>query len=131
MKLLLKIVIANVAIVICTVVGALSPGLWPGLSGRDFRPQATNAGTLILVVSCVLRYRFKWTNLQMLICMVPTQFIILLCIAHFSGFAGTELLDAFNLGWLWYLDLFICVPWMIGMFIGSIVLREKASKRSA
>ena len=130
MKISLRLIIANAAIFICAVAGAFLPGLWSGVSGRDFRPQAVNAGILILVVSFLLRYRFKWPILQMLLCLVPTQFIILLCISNFSGFSGSELFNEFNLGWLFFMDIFIATPWIIGIFIGSIILKKKTASAS-
>ena len=130
MKVSLRLIIANAAMFICAVAGAFLPGLWSEVSGRDFRPQAVNAGILILVVSFLLRYRFKWPIFQMLLCLVPTQFIILLCISNFSGFTGTELLDEFNLGWLFFMNIFIGSPWIIGIFIGSIILMKKTARES-
>lgn len=130
MKVFLRLIIANAAMFICAVAGAFLPGLWSGVSGRDFRPQAVNAGILILVLSFLLRYRFKWPILQMLLCLVPTQFIILFCISYFSGFTGTELFDEFNLGWLFFMNIFIGSPWIIGILIGSIILMKKTASES-
>jgi hypothetical protein len=130
MKVFLRLIIANAAMFICTVAGSFLPELWSGVSGRDFRPQAVNAGILILVVSFLLRYKFKWPIFEMLLSLVPTQFIILLCISYFSGFTGMSIFDEFNLGWLFFMDIFIGSPWIIGIFIGSIFLMKKPANDS-
>jgi hypothetical protein len=130
MKISIRLIIANAAMFICVVTGAFLPGFWSGVSGRDFRPQAVNVGGLILVVSFFLRYKLKWPIIQMLLCLVPTQFIILLCISYFSGYSGSELFNEFNIGWLFVIDIFIATPWIIGIFIGSIILMKKTTSKS-
>ncbi len=130
MKISLRLIIANAAMFMCVVAGSFLPGLWSGVSGRDFRPQAVNVGILILVVSFLLRYRSKWPILQMLLCLVPTQLIILLCISYFSGFTGWELFNAFNFDWLLFIDLFIAAPWIVGIFIASVFLMKKTTSQS-
>jgi hypothetical protein len=127
MKIFLKLIIANAAMFICVVAGSFLPGLWSGVSGRDIRPQAVNVGILILVVSFLLRFRFKWPILQMFFCLVPTQLIILFCISCFSGYSGWELFHEFNIEWLFFIDIFIAAPWIIGIFIGSIILMKKTT----
>jgi len=104
--------------------GSVIPGLWSGISGRDFRPQAVNAGILIFILSFVLRYKLHWKISHMLISLIPTQLIILLCISYFSGFTGLELFHWFNLHWLLSIDLFICVPWGLGIIVGIIVKKK-------
>ena len=126
MKLTIKLIAANALIIVCVIIGSFLPGLWTGEGGRDFRPQALNAGILILIASIILRYKFKWQSLQMLIALLPTQLIILLCISYFSGFTGTEIFDSFNLLWLLFIDLFVVVPWIIGIFIGNFILKKSS-----
>lgn len=130
MKFTLRLIIANILLVICAVLGASLPGLWSGVTGRDFRPQAVNAGILIFVFSVLLRYRFKWPGKQMLIFLLPNQLIILLVISYFSGYSGTEYFNEFNLHWLLYIDFFIALPWIMGIITGSIILNKKSLRGS-
>ena len=125
MKTIVKIIAANVGMIICAGIAALLPGLWTGVSGRDFRPQATTAGILILVLSFLLTYKFRWAWLDILLSIIPTQFIILFLIGHFSGFTGFEYLDWFNIQWLLFMNLFICFPWLLGALIGLLCNKKK------
>ena len=126
MIILLRLIISNMAMFICVLIGSFIPGMWTGVSGRDFRPQAINASILILVTSCFLRYKYKWPILEMFLFLIPTQFIILLFISYFSGYVWSEIFNEFNIQWLLYIDLFVCIPWITGIIIGSIILNKKS-----
>jgi len=119
--LLVRSAIANLAFVLCILVASLLPGLWEAESGRDFIPQAVNASVLILIVAFSLRRRSRWPLSHLLAALIPTQIILLLGISAFSGYTGTHILDTFNLEWLLTLDLFIALPWVIGVTVGSLV----------
>ena len=122
MKILLRCITSNVAIIFCLFIASILPGLWQGISGRDFRPQAVTASIFIFIVALLLKYKIRWSVIEMLIYLIPTQFIFLLSISYFSGYVWSELFDSFNLTWLMYIDLFICTPWVVGIIIGQIVL---------
>ncbi len=126
MKLFFRLILATIAIILCVAAAAMLPGLWPGISGRDFRPQAINASIMIGVVAFLLRYRRQWPLAHMLFGLIPSQVIILLVSGYFSGYTGTELLNDFNLCWLVQIDIFICSPWLIGTIVGSLMLRRQA-----
>lgn len=130
MKMFIRLVIVNAAMVICFVIANLLPGLWTGMGGRDFRPQAFNAAFLILAASIAMRYKFKWPISHMIICLIPTQLIVLISVSYFSGYSLFQLLGSFDLfydflQWLLFVDLYIGVPWIIGVFIGSLILKMK------
>ena len=133
MKILIRLMIANASIIICVGIASLLPGLWMGISGRDFRPQAFNATILILATSVIMRYKLKWPILHMIFYLIPTQFIVLLCTSYFSGYTVFQLLcspDLFQdfIQWLLLVDLFIATPWIMGVFIGSFMLKIKDKK---
>ena len=130
MKILIRLMIANAAIIICVAIASLLPGLWMGIGGRDFRPQAFNATILILATSVMIRYKFKWPILHMILYLIPTQFIVLICMSYFSGYTFFQLLSSFDLfrdflKWLLFVNLFIGAPWIMGVFIGSLMLKMK------
>lgn len=130
MKMLIRPVIANAAMVICFVIANLLPGLWTGMGGRDFRPQAFNAAILILAASIAMRCKLKWPILHMILYLIPTQLIVLISMSYFSGYHLFQILCSFDLfydflQWLLFVDLFIGVPWIMGVFIGSLILKMK------
>ena len=124
MKILLRCIIANLAISFCILVGSILPGMWQGISDRDFRPQAVITSIFIFMVALLLKYN-RWSVTEMLICLIPTQIIILLAISFFTGYVWIEIFDNVNLTWLMYIDLFVCTPWIVGIIIGGIVLKIK------
>lgn len=130
MKIFVRLVIANAAMVICFVIANLLPGLWTGMGGRDFRPQAFNAAILILATSISMRCKLKWPILHMILCLIPTQLIVFISMSYFSGYHLFQLLSSLDLfydflQWLFFVDLFIGAPWIIGVFIGSLILKMK------
>ena len=132
-KILLRLLIANAAMVFCVAIASLLPSLWTGISGRDFHPQAFNASLLILVISCLIRYKFKWPILHMIVSLIPLQFITLICMAYFSGYTVYQLIFSFDLlhdflHWLLIVDLFIGAPWIVGVFVGDFLLKRKSTE---
>ena len=128
LKILFQLLIANTVIFICIGIASVIPGLSTGTGGRDFLPQAFYAGIFILVVSIQIRFKFKWPNLHMILYLVPSQFFVFIAMSYFSGYTIVQLLSSFDLfsdflQWLFFFDLFICVPWIMGVFISSFVLK--------
>lgn len=133
LKISIRLVLANVAMVICIGSASLFPGLWTGISGRDFRPQAFNVSILVLATSIIMRYKLNWPILHMMLCLIPTQFFVLICMSYLTGYTVFQLLcslDLFQdfLRWLLIVDLFIATPWIMGVLIGSFVLKMKDKK---
>jgi hypothetical protein len=109
----------------CAVVAAFLPPLWHGISGRDFRPQATTMAILIFALAAVLRTWRRWPVVEFIGAVVCAELFTLCVIAHFSGFSWLELFDSFNLSWLATMSLFVAVPWLAGFLVGSLLLRVK------
>lgn len=99
------------------------PAPWQGLGGRDLRPQGTTLFVLLIISSMVLRYIFRWSWLSLLGGLALVEVIVLLLIGYFSG---ADLLSPFNLRSLLFANIFIAIPWLIGITVGSWALWYKA-----
>lgn len=118
-------VIATLAMILCAVAATFLPQLWQGMSGRDFRPWGVLMALLILLVAVVLRGCLRWPVSELLASLVCAEVFTLCVIAHFSGFTGLELFDPFNISWLGAMNMFIAVPWLVGLLGGSLFLRVR------
>lgn len=83
-----------------------------------------------MVTSVLIRYKFKWPKLNMILYLVPTQLIVFILMSYFSGYSVFQILRSFDLfydflQWLLLVDLFIGAPWIMGVFIGSFILQVK------
>jgi len=128
MRIVLRFGVANLVFFLCVVVASVLPGFWTGASGRDFLPQAFNASLLIFAASIFIRYKFRWSISHMILSIIPTQIIILLCTSYFSGYTGLRIFNLFNLEWLMFVDLFVCIPWIAGIFVGGFFKNRKKEK---
>jgi len=131
MKLrILQIGIAVIGILMCALVAAFLPPLWQGVSGRDFRPQATTMAFFLLVLSILFRGFLRWRLLNLMIALFIVEIITLTIIAYFSGYTGIGILDSFNLEWLAFMNIFIGLPWLLGLGTGSVwhIIRRKRDK---
>ena len=122
---ILHIIAATLMMILCAVAAALLPPLWQGVSGRDFRPQSAMMGILIFSLAAVLRVWRRWPVVEFLGAVGCAEFFTLCVIAHFSGFTWLELFDSFNLSWLARMSVFIAVPWLVGLLVGSLLLRVR------
>lgn len=103
----------------CAVAALFVPPLWLGQGGRDFRPQGLLAGLLIFIFAALLRWLLHWRLGEFVGAFLALQFICLLAISHFTGSSGTELLEPFELSWLYVLNQYTGFPWLIGLIVGS------------
>lgn len=106
--------------ILCAVLAALLPPLWPGVSGRDFRPHAATMSILICVLAIVLRRWRGWSVVDFLGALLGVELFTFCVIAQISGLTGLEMFDHFNLSWLGTMSLFIAPPWVLGLALGSL-----------
>jgi hypothetical protein len=125
---IVHIVAATFLMILCAVVGALLPPLWQGISGRDFRPQAATMALLILLLAAVLRAWRRWPVVEFIGALVCAEFFTLGVIGMFSGYTWLEVFDSFNLRWLGMMSVYVGVPWLVGLILGTLWLRVRQGK---
>ena len=125
MKTFYRITIADLGVLLCVVAGLFLPTFWDGISSRDFRPSATNAGILIFIFAVILRLGYRWPTKVLVLSIIPVLVLTLLCIAYLSGYTGSDLFHRFNIEWFINLNLFIGLPWLAGIAVASIALSRK------
>lgn len=119
----MKLLITFFGILVCIAIGLfLAYTFWPPVSGRDFRLGAAIAGILISLFSILLRAKYKWSLSSLLISLIPVEMVTMFMVM--SG-SGSFSIDSFNLRWLAGLNLYIALPWLIGIGIGSVLFRIK------
>ena len=130
---LLHTFIATVLFIACSVVANFLPPLWQGVGGPNFRPQATTMAILILLSAVALRARLRWPAVDFVASLLCAEVVTLCVIAYFSGFTWLEIFDSFNLSWLAGMNVFIGAPWLLGLLIGSLLmkLRDRQSHEAA
>ncbi len=126
-KRIVHAVIGLALMIACVALTAFLPPLWQGVSGRDFRPTATAGAALIFVVAVVLRVGFRWPIADFLLSTLMAAVFALCAIAHFTGFTWFDLFDRFNLSWLGTVSVFTTAPWLVGLFLGSALLKLRKS----
>lgn len=75
---------------------------------------------LTLLLSTFLRGAREWRIVDLLLGIVPIESATFFAISHLSGFDGSEILHPFNLEWFALLNLFVGLPWVIGILVGSL-----------
>ena len=91
-------------------------------SGRDFRPAGIIAGVLVGLFAFLLRSKYQWSIKILIFSLIPIELVFLFAIM--SG-SGSYAIDVFNLRWLAGLNIFILLPWIFGISIGSAFIRYK------
>jgi hypothetical protein len=119
---IIHIVAATLLMILCAVAAVLMPPLWRGVSSSGFPPTMA---LLLLVLASVLRAWRRWPLLDLISALVCAEFFTLSVIAQFTGFTWLALFDTFNLSNLRDISMFIAVPWLAGLVIGSMLLRAR------
>ena len=125
---IIRILTATLAMILCAVAAAFLPPLWHGVSGRDFRPQSTTMALLIFLLVAVLRRWRRWPIADFVGALICAELFTLCVIGHFSGFTWLEIFDSFNLWWLGTMSVFVGLPWLLGLLVGSLLLRVRQSE---
>lgn len=102
-----------------TALYAANP-LWQSEGGRDFRPAGTVLAIILVASAAVLRIRLRWSCASLVGGLALIEGLALLTIGYFSG---TDLFSTRNLRWLASINIYIGLPWIIGVAIGSGILR--------
>jgi hypothetical protein len=119
---LIRSAVALILMIISLIIGALLAFLIVGDTGRDFRPAACGMAILLLLVATALRGFLHWYAADLLLPLGVVEFLTLGGIQFFSG--CLSLFDAFNLQWLVSMNLFIGLPWVIGLGLGTLIGRK-------
>jgi hypothetical protein len=120
--------IAVVGILLCAVVANLMPPLWPGVSGRDFRPQEIVMAVMLFILSALLRGAAKWHWVNLVAALAIVEIITMAIISYFTGYTGAEIFDSSNLEWLAFMNKYIGLPWLLGLGIGSLWLKIRRQR---
>ena len=80
---------------------------------------------LIFLAAIGLRAGFRWSSIELLASLVCAEVFTLCVIAYFSGFTWLEIFDRFNLSWLGTMSIFTAAPWLVGLLIGSALLKVR------
>lgn len=131
---IIRAVIATLSLIPCAAAAAFIPPLWQGVSGRDIEPQATTMAIFILLLAAFLRAGLRWSVVDFAASILCMEGFTLCVISHFTGFTGLDLLHWFNMLWLKTMSIFIAIPWLVGLLIGSLLLmvrRRESHERAA
>ncbi len=122
-KHLVHTVLAVIAMFICAIAGFFIPALWQGVGGRDIRLQLTMMAILILIVGIAFRRALRWHALDFVFGFLAAEFLTLCIVGLFSRYTGSELFCWFNLKWLAFMSIFVGLPWLVGLGVGSLWLK--------
>jgi hypothetical protein len=86
-------------------------------------------GILILAFVMFLRVKCRFPVGAMAVGLVLAECLTLATIGGCSGYVWGEILDSFNLEYFAFLNLFIGLPWVLGMVIGNIWLKRSAKRQ--
>ena len=125
---IIRILTATLELILGAVAAGFLPPLWHGVSGRDFRPQSTTMALLIFLLVAVLRRWRRWPIADFVGALICAELFTLCVIGHFSGFTWLEIFDSFNLWWLGTMSVFVGLPWLLGLLVGSLLLRVRQSE---
>jgi hypothetical protein len=86
-------------------------------------------GILILAFIMFLRVKCRFPVWAMVVGLVLAECLTLATIGSCSGYKWSRILDSFNLEYFAFLNLFIGLPWVLGMVIGNIWLKRSARRQ--
>ena len=123
MKLVTRSMILVVLMTACVLVGLFYPPFWQPENARDTLPRGANIAVFIFLVAIILRAGFRWSFLELIASMFWVPFVTFLVIGHFTGETLSETIHGFNRHQLLTIIVFIHAPWLLGVIIGSLLLK--------
>lgn len=128
--LLLRIAIVTSGLFLCLLGGwlllFLTAPLWPEPQGREFFPHVLAPAGLIAFFSFGLRFWLQWKPSHIMLGMFPAQFILFGCIFTQANDSVAHWFEEsrslwFELEWFVVLNLFLGMPWIVGLLFGSLL----------
>jgi hypothetical protein len=124
MKLIIRSVILVVLMIACVWMGLFYPPFWQPENARDTLPRGANMAVLLFFVVLILRAGFRWSVCELIISQLWSPFVTMFVIAHFFiGMTWSETFNDFSLKRLLTQVVFICLPCLLGVLIGSLLLK--------
>ncbi len=96
-----------------------------GIGPFRLLPGLAAMAIFILLFSTYLRAWSRWPVADLLLGIVPVELMLFFFIGYASGLIGTEYFHWFNLKWFASVNLFLGLPWLVGLLLGSVLLSRK------
>ena len=123
MKFLIRSVILVVLMTACVWVGLFYPPFWQPVNARDNLPRGANIAVLLFSVVLILRAGFRWSAFELIISQLWSPFVTMFVAARLIGMSWSETFNDFSLKRLLTQVVFICLPFLLGVLIGSLLLK--------
>lgn len=115
------VTLSTIALIFCILLAYLfcliGWDLCQGSGGRDIHLLGIITGILLGLTSIGLTLKSRLTRLEMLSAIVPVECLLILITGYFIG--SYNIFSRFFAGWILGLNLYIALPWLLGMLIGS------------
>lgn len=82
---------------------------------------------LVLLAAVVWAMLVPWSKVEFLVSLCPVPVVVLLVVAHYSGFTGSELFNSFNLAYVAQICLVLGLPWLAGTVLGSYFAKRSSA----
>lgn len=128
MRWLIHSIVVMLGAAFCIAVVAYSPLPWQATAGRNLLPDALLVAMLIFGLMFVLRYRFRYQLRDFIPGLILIQAPMLLIIGRLSGYTASRILDPFNLLGLALVNLFVGLPWLLALWLASLLFKRSRSK---
>jgi len=117
--------LSTIAFVFCILLAYLfcliAGDLCRGSGGRNIHPMGIISGILLLLTSIGLTLKSRLTNCEMLSALLPVEGLVILITGHFIG--SYDIFSRLFAGWIIGLNLYMALPWLAGILIGSTAKR--------
>ena len=105
------------AYLFCLIAGDLCRGS----GGRNIHPLGIISGILLCLASIGLTLKSRLTSCEMLSALLPVECLVILLTGYFIG--SYDLFSRLFAGWIIGLNLYMALPWLAGILIGSAAKR--------
>jgi len=116
------VTLSTIAFIFCILLAYLfcliGGDLCQGSGGRDIHLLGIITGILLGLTSIGLTLKSRPTRLEMLSALLPVECLVILLTGYFIG--SYDLFSRLFAGWIIGLNLYIALPWLVGILIGSI-----------
>jgi len=116
------VTLSTIAFIFCILLAYLfcliGGDLCQGSGGRDIHLLGIITGILLGLTSIGLTLKSRPTRFEMLSALLPVECLVILLTGYFIG--SYDLFSRLFAGWIIGLNLYIALPWLVGILIGSI-----------
>jgi hypothetical protein len=125
MKFLIRTAVLAAVITPCVWMSLVHPPFWQPTGPRDTLSRGANMAVLIFSIAVLLRGGFRWPIVELMVSVLWSPIISFIAVELLERMTWSEVIAGLNQNAWFTMIIYICSPFILGTFTGSVLLKAR------